>query len=94
MTSDKDDLEVLATEGAPADVIANYDSTLLQLTALSFERLSREAPALATPFLSATVRTLVARIRADNKRLGTVAEQFAASESTLKKPQPGMQPTA
>jgi CRP-like cAMP-binding protein len=67
-----------------ADVIANYDSTLLKMTAISFERLSREAPALATPFLSATVRTLVARIRADNKRLGTVAEQFAASETTLK----------
>lgn len=77
-----------------ADVVANYDSTLLKMTSTSFERMSREAPALATPFLSATVRTLVARIRADNKRLGTVAQQFAASESTLKTPSPGAQPVA
>jgi Cyclic nucleotide-binding domain len=61
-----------------ADVVANVDSTLLKISAIAFERLAREAPALATPFLQATSRTLAARIRADNKRLGQVTEQFRA----------------
>jgi len=59
-----------------ADVIANVDSTLLKISAANFSRLTREAPALATPFLQATARTLSARIRADNKRLSRVAQQF------------------
>jgi hypothetical protein len=46
---------------------------------VAFERLTREAPALATPFLQATARTLAARIRADNQRLARVTEQFQAS---------------
>jgi len=62
-----------------ADVIANVDSTLLKITSVSFDRLTREAPALATPFLQATARTLSARIRADNKRLSRISQQFAAS---------------
>lgn len=62
-----------------ANVIANVDSTLLRLSALSFERLAKEAPALATPFLQATSRTLASRIRADNKRLGLMSQQFSAS---------------
>jgi CRP-like cAMP-binding protein len=62
-----------------ADVVANMDSTLLKITSLAFDRLTREAPALATPFLQATARTLAARIRADNKRLTRVTQQFAAS---------------
>jgi CRP-like cAMP-binding protein len=62
-----------------ADVVANTDSTLLKITSLSFERLTREAPALATPFLQATARTLSARIRADNKRLTLVTQQYSAS---------------
>ena len=62
-----------------ADVVANVDSVVLRITAAAFERLTREAPALATPFLQATARTLAARIRADNKRLGQVAQQFSAS---------------
>ena len=61
-----------------ADVVANHDSTVLRITASNFERLAREAPALATPFLQATARTLSARIRADNKRLSQ-ARQFSAS---------------
>ena len=61
-----------------ADVVANVDSTLLKISAVAFERLAHEAPALATPFLQATSRTLAARIRADNKRLGQVTEQFRA----------------
>lgn len=61
-----------------ADVVANVDSTLIKITSLSFERLTREAPALATPFLQATARTLSARIRADNKRLARVTSQYSA----------------
>ena len=63
-----------------ADVIANVDSTLLQLSAAAFGRLTREAPSLATPFLQATSRTLSARIRADNKRLTRITQQFSASQ--------------
>lgn len=62
-----------------ADVVANVDSALLRLSAPAFERLTREAPSLATPFLQATSRTLASRIRADNKRLTRVTQQFSAS---------------
>ena len=62
-----------------ADVIANVDSTVLKLTSASFERLAKEAPALATPFLQATARTLSARIRADNQRLNRVSQQLSAT---------------
>jgi len=62
-----------------ADVIANVDSIVLKITDVAFDRLTREAPALATPFLQATARTLAARIRADNRRLARVTQQFQAS---------------
>jgi CRP-like cAMP-binding protein len=62
-----------------ADVVANVDSTVLQLSTAAFERLVREMPSLTTPFLQATSRTLSARIRADNKRLTRVSQQFTAS---------------
>jgi hypothetical protein len=62
-----------------ADVIANADSIVLKMSDVAFDRLTREAPALATPFLRATARTLAARIRADNKRLDRVTQQFRAS---------------
>ncbi|MGB7747296.1 MAG: cyclic nucleotide-binding domain-containing protein [Verrucomicrobiia bacterium] len=62
-----------------ADVIANEDSTLLKISTAAFDRLTREAPALATVFLQATARTLAARIRADNKRLNRVSQQFRTS---------------
>ena len=62
-----------------ADVISNVDSTVLRISDVAFDRLTREAPALATPFLQATARTLAARIRADNKRLDRVTQQFRAS---------------
>jgi len=55
------------------------DSTLLRMSATAFARLTREAPNLATPFLQATSRTLAARIRADNKRLIRISQQFSAS---------------
>ena len=62
-----------------ADVIANADSTVLRISATAFDRLTREAPALATPFLQATARTLAARIRADNKRFSQLTQQFHAT---------------
>ena len=62
-----------------ADVVANVDSILLRLSTSAFERLTREMPSLATPFLQATARTLSARIRADNKRLTRVTQQFSAA---------------
>ena len=62
-----------------ADVVANADSVLLKISTVNFNRLTREAPALATPFLQATARTLSSRIRADNKRLSRVTQQYSAS---------------
>lgn len=62
-----------------ADVVANKDSTVLKLSTLSFARLVREAPDLAAPILQSSVKTLSARIRADNKRLDRVTQQFSSS---------------
>jgi CRP-like cAMP-binding protein len=66
-----------------ADVVANANSVLLKISTINFNRLTREAPALATPFLQATARTLSARIRADNKRLTRVTQQFSTSGDML-----------
>jgi CRP-like cAMP-binding protein len=73
------DLALLDHGPRSADVVANQDSTLLKISSLAFQRLTREAPALATPFLQATARTLSARIRADNQRLARVTQQYSAS---------------
>jgi len=62
-----------------ADVVANVDSSVLRLSTGSFERIARDTPSLATPFLKATSRTLAARIRADNKRLARITQQFSTS---------------
>jgi len=62
-----------------ADVIANADSIVLRVSDVAFDRLTREAPGLATPFLQATARTLAARIRADNRRFDRINQQFQAS---------------
>jgi hypothetical protein len=51
-----------------ADVVANTDCLLLKIPASSFQKLVEESPGLAAPFLHAVSRTLIARIRADNKR--------------------------
>ena len=51
-----------------ADVVANKDTTLLKISASSFDKLFNLAPELAAPFLLSTSKTLAARIRADNKR--------------------------
>jgi CRP/FNR family transcriptional regulator, cyclic AMP receptor protein len=53
-----------------ADVVANSDSLVVKITAGAFDRLAKEAPEIATPFLCAVGRTLSARIRIDNKRYG------------------------
>ena len=65
-----------------ADIVANQDSAVLRMSASSFERLIREMPSLAAPFLQATSRTMSSRIRADNKRLSRVMQQFSASGET------------
>lgn len=51
-----------------ADVVANLDCLLLRISEESFQRLVSEAPDLAAPFVLAISRTLVARLRAENKR--------------------------
>lgn len=63
-----------------ADVVANVDSTVLKITAAAFENLAKEAPDLAAPFLMSTAKTLAARIRADNKRLGDSVKFKSAAE--------------
>jgi len=52
-----------------ADVVANNNSVLLKVSISNFQRLTQDAPELATPFLVAICKTLTARIRADNRRL-------------------------
>jgi len=44
-----------------SDVLANEDSVLLRLPSAAFERIVREAPALATPFLLALARVITSR---------------------------------
>jgi hypothetical protein len=51
-----------------ADVVANQDGLLLKIPAGAFQRLISESPDQAAPFLFAICKTLIARIRADNKR--------------------------
>ena len=59
----------LLDQGARSvDVIANRDSQLLKLSSAAFERLLREAPQLAVPFLLALSRTVAERIRRATKR--------------------------
>jgi hypothetical protein len=50
------------------DIIANKDSILLRLSSEAFDRLLREAPLLAVPFMFALSRTLSDRIRRATKR--------------------------
>ena len=46
------------------------DSVLVKVSVAAFDKVAKEAPDLATPFLLAIGKTLTARIRADNKRFG------------------------
>jgi len=63
-----------------ADVVANSSSILLKISGDAFERLSREATDLATPFLRAIGKTLTARIRAGNKHHGEAVKFSHALE--------------
>ena len=49
-------------------------------SAFQFEWPFNEAPGLATPFLNAICRTLIARIRADNRRL---RDQINVARATI-----------
>ncbi len=51
-----------------ANVIANEDSVLVVISAESFQRMVRENPALATPFLFELSRSVVTRLRQISKR--------------------------
>jgi CRP/FNR family cyclic AMP-dependent transcriptional regulator len=51
-----------------ADVLANQEAVLLKISNEAFDRLLKNAPQLAAPFLYGVGKTLAARIRADNKR--------------------------
>ncbi len=64
------DISLLDKGPRSADVVANQDSVVVEITAADLETLSQEAPDVATAFLKGLGRTLTARIRADNKRLG------------------------
>ena len=50
-----------------ADIIANERSTLIRMTAESFDRLRKEAPALSEPILFTISRALVPRLRGTTK---------------------------
>jgi len=52
---------LLAKSERAADIHANSDCVLLKLPDRAFERITREAPALATPFLLAISRTITNR---------------------------------
>jgi len=65
-----------------ADVVANRDSTLLKLSHAGFERLVREAPALALPFVLALSREAVQRVRQATKRYED-SIQFIRSAKSL-----------
>ena len=49
-------------------MVANRDSHVVKLPTEGFERLAKEAPHIATPFLQAIAKTPTSRIRADNDR--------------------------
>ena len=64
------DISIFDQGPRSADVVANRDSLLAKVSAKAVERLIKEAPETAAPLIFAMGRTLAARIRADNKRLG------------------------
>lgn len=51
-----------------ADVVANLESVLLKIPLDAFEKIVKEAPALALPFFVALSRTVVSRLRHMSKR--------------------------
>jgi len=63
-----------------ANIIASRSSVLLKISAAAFQRLSKESPDLATPFLLAIGKTLTARIRAGNRPPATSVASTRAVE--------------
>jgi CRP/FNR family transcriptional regulator, cyclic AMP receptor protein len=63
--------EMSLFDSAPrsADVVANQDCVLLKVTTEKYDKMVKEVPELAGPFLAGVCRTLAGRIRSDNKRL-------------------------
>ncbi len=64
-----------------ADVVADTSARVLNGSAAAFERLAKEAPELATPFLLALGKTLVSRIRVENKHHFESAQAARALET-------------
>jgi CRP/FNR family transcriptional regulator, cyclic AMP receptor protein len=62
-----------------ADVVSNYESTVLKISAADFEKLTYDAPDLIAPILFAIGKTLTARIRADNKRYHDSIAYYSAA---------------
>jgi hypothetical protein len=73
------DISLLDKGPRSADVVANQDSVVAQISASDLDALSTEAPDLAAAFLKGLGRTLTARIRADNKRFGDSIKLARAS---------------
>jgi CRP-like cAMP-binding protein len=53
-----------------ADVVANEHSLLLKISVAAFERMKKEAPDVALPFLFNVSRSVVTRMRRLTKRYG------------------------
>jgi hypothetical protein len=64
------DISIFDQGPRSADVVANKDSLLVKVSAKAVQLLIKEAPETAAPFIFALGKTLAARIRVDNKRLG------------------------
>jgi hypothetical protein len=72
------DIALLDRGPRSANVVAVTSGLLLRLSVAAFERLSREMPDLATPFLRAIGKTLTIRLRANHKQQ---SEFFKISKS-------------
>jgi hypothetical protein len=62
------ELAVVDESPRSADVVANFESILLKISADALKRLFNEAPALAAPFLLGLSKTITHRVRALTKR--------------------------
>ena len=62
------EISVLDHGPRSADVVANRESVLLKISSSRIERLLREAPALAAPFLYSLSRSIVGRMRGLTKK--------------------------
>ena len=70
-----------------ADVVANAESVLLKIPLDAFEKIVKEAPALALPFFVALSRTVVSRLRHMSKRYEDTVH-FARTAGGNVKPDP------